>query len=129
MAIQPATTLPAAPAASQQGVRPNAQGSRPDEVPASEKPAGRASETSRESAAHETVSREAVDRALKDIKEFVSVVAQNLQFTVDKETGKTIIKVTDASTKEVIRQIPSEEILAIAKALDRFRGLLIEQKA
>ena len=125
MSIQPAATLPAAAAAaSQQEARPSVHGSRPGEAPASEKLAGRAGETSRE-----TVSREAVDRALKDIKEFVSVVAQNLQFTVDKETGKTIIKVTDASTKEVIRQIPSEEILAIAKALDRFRGLLIEQKA
>ena len=39
------------------------------------------------------------------------------------------MKVVDASTDEVIRQIPSEEIISIAKALDKLQGLLVEQKA
>ena len=40
-----------------------------------------------------------------------------------------IVKVMDNATKEVIRQIPSVEMLAIAKALDKIQGLLIKQKA
>ena len=40
-----------------------------------------------------------------------------------------MVKVVDQSTKEVIRQIPSEEMLAIAKALDSLKGLLVRQTA
>ncbi len=48
---------------------------------------------------------------------------------MDDSTGKTVIKVVDSSTNELIRQIPSEEMLEIARALDRLQGLLIRQKA
>jgi flagellar protein FlaG len=37
--------------------------------------------------------------------------------------------VVDAVTHEVVRQIPGEEILAIARAIDRMQGLLLKQKA
>ena len=48
---------------------------------------------------------------------------------MDDSTGKTVIKVVDSSTHELIRQIPSEEMLEIARALDRLQGLLVHQKA
>ena len=41
-------------------------------------------------------------------------------------TGKTIIKVVDTATDTVIRQIPSEEAIAIAKSIDKMQGLLIK---
>ena len=40
-----------------------------------------------------------------------------------------MIKIVDASTDEVIKQIPSEEILAISKALGKLQGLLVKQEA
>jgi flagellar protein FlaG len=40
-----------------------------------------------------------------------------------------VVAVVDAETQEVIRQIPSEEVLAIAARLDEARGLLFEGKA
>ncbi len=43
--------------------------------------------------------------------------ASNLEFSIDDTTGQTVVKVVDSSTKEVIRQIPSEEMLAIAQTL------------
>lgn len=64
-------------------------------------------------------SREQVDQAMKDVKQALPLQARNLQFSIDEDTGKTVVKVVDPTTKEVIRQIPSEEILAIAKALDK----------
>lgn len=74
-------------------------------------------------------SQEQVKQAVEAVQKAVEPVARDLQFTIDKETGKTIISVVDAVTKEVIRQIPGEEILAIAKAIDRMQGLLFRQKA
>lgn len=70
-----------------------------------------------------------VKQALREIQKAIEPVARNLQFSIDNETGKTVITVVDAATREVIRQIPGEEILAIAKAIDRMQGLLLKQKA
>lgn len=72
-----------------------------------------------------------------DIKSAVSKVssfleqqaATDLSFSVDDETNIRVIKVVDRSTKEVIRQIPSEEMLQMAQALDKLQGLLLKQKA
>ena len=70
--------------------------------------------------------REAADKINKVLQ---SLVSSNLQFSVDQESGQTIVRVVDVETKDVIRQIPNEETLAIAKSLGKFQGLLIEQKA
>ena len=74
-------------------------------------------------------SPEQVRQAIEAVKAAVEPVARDLQFTVDKETGKTIISVVDSATREVIRQIPGEEIVAIAKAIDRMKSLLFKQTA
>ncbi|MES2354458.1 MAG: flagellar protein FlaG [Pseudomonadota bacterium] len=54
---------------------------------------------------------------------------QSLQFSTDHSTGKIIVKVIDQSTGDILRQIPSEDLLEIAKSLDQLRGLLINAKA
>ena len=74
-------------------------------------------------------SRQQLDEAVKAVNDFVNPVNNSLQFRVDDETGKTIVKVIDKATNEVIRQFPSEEMIAIAKALDGIKGLLVHQKA
>lgn len=70
-----------------------------------------------------------LESAVKAVKEFTQPIANNLEFSLDDATGKTIVRVVDTSTKEVLRQIPSEEMLEIAQALDRLQGLLVRQKA
>lgn len=52
-----------------------------------------------------------------------------LAFSIDEESNRTIVRVTDASTGELIRQLPSEEALAIARSLDKMQGLLLKQQA
>lgn len=70
-----------------------------------------------------------VKGAAKQIEEFINTVAQNLQFAIDEDSGRILIRLIDNNTKEVIRQIPSKEILEIAKTLDKLQGLLISKKA
>jgi len=70
-----------------------------------------------------------LDQAVKAVSDFIKQANNSLAFSVDDESGTTIVKVIDNDTKEVIKQIPSEEMLAIAKALDSIKGLLIHQKA
>ncbi|AWI81612.1 MAG: flagellar protein [Betaproteobacteria bacterium HGW-Betaproteobacteria-13] len=70
-----------------------------------------------------------VEQAMEEVRSAIAPMAQDLLFSIEEDTGKTIIKVVDSSTDEVIRQIPSEEIITIAKALDNLQGLLLKQKA
>ncbi|NMG32176.1 flagellar protein FlaG [Aromatoleum evansii] len=68
-------------------------------------------------------------RALDEVREAVKPVAQSLHFSLDQDTGRTVVKVMDTETNEMIRQIPSEDILKIAQAIDKLQGLLIKQQA
>ena len=54
---------------------------------------------------------------------------QSLEFSIDEDSKRTIVKVIDVDTREVVRQMPSEEALRIAKSLDKASGLLIRQQA
>lgn len=74
-------------------------------------------------------SSEQVQKAVENLRRTVAPLANDLQFSVDEGTGTTVIKVVDSSTKEVIRQIPSEEVLSLAKDLDQLQGLLLKNKA
>lgn len=77
----------------------------------------------------EELSSKDLQDAVKSMNDFVGTINNSLKFSVDDETGKTIVKVMDIETKEVIKQIPSEEMIAIAKAVDQLKGLLVQQKA
>ncbi|MBL8446161.1 MAG: flagellar protein FlaG [Zoogloeaceae bacterium] len=72
---------------------------------------------------------QAIQQAVADLQETIAPVAQDLQFSIDKDSGRTVVKIVDSATDKVLRQIPSEEILAIAKALDKLQGLLVKQEA
>jgi len=70
-----------------------------------------------------------IKRATEDLQKRVQTLAPELQFSVDKTSGRAIIKLTDRATNEVIRQIPSEEALALTRAMDQFqRGLIFNRK-
>ena len=56
-------------------------------------------------------------------------VASSLEFSQDKSTGKALVRVYDRDTKELIRQFPTEEMVAVAEAINNFKGFLIDQKA
>jgi flagellar protein FlaG len=75
--------------------------------------AGRADST-RTAPAQRTTSVEQVQAAVSAVAEFVSDYARELQFRVDDASGKTVITVRNATTDEVVRQIPSEEVLELA---------------
>lgn len=54
----------------------------------------------------------------------------SLEFSIDKGTRQTVVKVMDKDSGEVIRQIPSDSALAIAESIGAFqKGLLLKQEA
>lgn len=70
-----------------------------------------------------------VQQAVEKIQQTTEELAHNLQFSIDKDTGITVIKVMDSQTQEVIRQIPTEEAVSLARTLDKVKGLLFSDKA
>lgn len=97
-------------------------------APDAEKPAAAPIDT--KTIAESVTSKEQMREAAEKIQNTVDNLAQkNLRFSIDEDTGKTIIKVVDAHTDELIRQIPSEEAVEIARTLDKVQGLLFSGKA
>ena len=65
----------------------------------------------------EAPSVQEVRQAAEDVARYVDSVSRSLQISVDGELDKPIVTVLDSTTEQVVRQIPSEEIVAIAKFL------------
>lgn len=79
-------------------------------------------------AAQPVASVQQIQDAIQKVEEAISAKAQDLRFSLDDETGKTVVKIIDEKTQTVLRQIPSVEMLEIAKALDKMQGLLVRNK-
>ena len=62
-----------------------------------------------------------IQKAVKEINDFVQNVQRDLLFNMDETSGRTVIKVVDRDSGDLIRQIPSEEVLAIASHLRGIR--------
>lgn len=61
-------------------------------------------------------SREAVHAAARRLEAYLRSVGRELRFQVDEASGQIVVSVLDAATGERIRQIPSEEMLRLARA-------------
>lgn len=80
-------------------------------------------------AASETQYRD-LDEAVSRIQDYVQNLQRELQFTVDHDSGRTVITVIDAETDKIIRQIPPEEIIALSEYIQSApEGVLLKVQA
>ena len=70
-----------------------------------------------------------LSQAVKQLNDFAQDIQRDIEFSVDDDTGRTVIRVFDSKTDELIRQIPNEEVLELAKNLKETNGLLFNAKA
>jgi len=73
--------------------------------------------------------QQAIAKAADDIQKFVNEMGRNLQFSIDKTTGYNVVRVINPETSEIIRQLPSEELLKIAERMKEMGSVLVRQKA
>ena len=73
--------------------------------------------------------REVVAKAAAQLQEFVSSMGSNLNFSIDETTGYNVVKVVNPDTGELIRQLPSEELLKISRDFQRLNNVLVSQRA
>lgn len=75
------------------------------------------------------VDKTALVTAVKKLNDFVAPALQTVEFAIDQQSERMVVKVVDTTSKKVLRQIPNEEVLAMSKTLDKLQGLMIRQTA
>ncbi|MDM0021297.1 flagellar protein FlaG [Variovorax saccharolyticus] len=70
-----------------------------------------------------------IETAVREVNAGLESRSISLQFEIDQETDKVIVKVVDQTNGVVIRQIPTEEVVRIAKVMGKAPGLLMSQQA
>ena len=74
-------------------------------------------------------SQDELEDIVDKMQETVKIMQRDLNFSIHDNTGMTVVKVMDASSGEVIRQMPTEDALVLAERLDEMRSLLFEARA
>jgi len=72
------------------------------------------------------VSEEDVREKVADLNQYMQNLNRSLQFSVDEGSGQTVIQVIDSETEELVRQIPSQELIDVKNTLEEFRGLIFK---
>lgn len=70
-----------------------------------------------------------IESAVREVNAAFELRSIGLQFEIDRDTDKVIVKVIDRNSGEVIRQIPNEEVVRIAKVMGEMPGLLVDEAA
>jgi len=61
--------------------------------------------------------QKAIEEVASKLQEFVNLIDKQLEFRVDGDSGRHVVTVSDKLSGDVIRQIPSEEVLRLARNL------------
>ncbi|WP_084306008.1 flagellar protein FlaG [Phytopseudomonas flavescens] len=75
------------------------------------------------------MSQTGMGEAIAKMQDYAQSVRRNLDFQLDDSTGRVVVQVINSDSGEVIRQIPSEEVLELASRLEDARSLLLQEKA
>ena len=95
-------------------VSPFSKDSQPKEVQSSESVAN---------------SREDLEKAIEDVQIMMELRNRSVTFSRDEEAGAEVIKVIDSKSGDVIRQMPSEELLTFMRNLTRMLGTFVSKEA
>jgi flagellar protein FlaG len=73
--------------------------------------------------------REAAETAMKDIQHFISSQARSVRISKDETSGHMIVQLVDPGSGEVIRTLPSEELLRLARSFEMLGNKMVHQVA
>ncbi len=67
--------------------------------------------------------------AIQMLNEQMKSSGRHLNFSIDQEVNRTIIRVKNSSTGELVRQIPDETVLRVAHSIEKVKGMLLDELA
>ena len=78
----------------------------------------------------EQLSPEQLRERVAELNDYIQTIQRSVQFMIDNDSGRTVVKVVDTNTDELIRQIPSEELLNISRTLrehaESYKGIFVK---
>ncbi len=77
---------------------------------------------------NEKLSPDEVEELIDELNDVMRIINTKLSFSIDNETKRPIIKVTDRDTEELIRQIPPEELLKVSHKIHELMGILFDAR-
>ena len=69
-----------------------------------------------------------LENVAKQLQEFIGKMNRGLEFLVDEDSGRDVIKVIDKNSGELIKQYPSEEVLSLVSKLSKVTGSFVDSK-
>lgn len=69
-----------------------------------------------------------LEKVAKQLQEFIGKMNQGLEFSVDEDSGRDVIKVIDKNSGDIIKQYPSEEVLSLVAKLSEATGNFVDSK-
>jgi flagellar protein FlaG len=73
--------------------------------------------------------RHAAEKAMLDIEHFISSQQRSLRVSKDTASGHMVVQIVDPSSGEVIRTLPSEELLRLARTFEMLGNVMVNQRA
>ena len=73
-------------------------------------------------------SEQEIAETITEMNRFLDSMKRNISFSIDEELGSSVIVVKDSENDEVIRQLPSEELIVLRKKMDDVAGILFDTK-
>ena len=74
------------------------------------------------------LSPEKLEKVVQQLQDFMGEMNRSLQFKVDEDSGRNVIKVIDKESGDLVKQYPSEEVLGIVAKLAEATGVLVDFK-
>lgn len=76
-----------------------------------------------------TIGKHELSEAVEQVQREFHPVAPHLQFQIDQELDRVIVRIVNAQSGEMIRQIPPDEVIRLAKSLKQTTGVLLTRQA
>ena len=73
--------------------------------------------------------RAELSNAVADLNKVAQAASQGIRFSVDEDTGRTVVKVVDTQTDKVLRQIPTVEALKLWRSIEQMQGVMLRDTA
>lgn len=74
-------------------------------------------------------SSQQLEQAAENLNQHVQNLKRDLHFSVDEDTGETVIRVVDSQSQKTIRTIPSDEFLSMTQQFNQTVGMLLNAQA
>jgi flagellar protein FlaG len=73
--------------------------------------------------------KQAAEKAMVDIEHFISSQARSVRISKDSSSGHMVVQLVDPNSGEVIRTLPSEELLRLARTFETLGNVMVNQRA